>query len=129
MANTFFPKEINCQVTVERHFHGFSSFDGEQLVKICQHHWKVAKFESDLLKTNKDLAPEGRGSFKRFIHGGHEPAPHHTNVSVLFRDFVELYLTFSLNISPLTLVSYPSLRSSFEHCQRIFAYCSLLIKS
>ena len=67
MANTFSPKEINCQVTVERHFHGFSSFDGEQLVKIYQHHWKVAKFESDLLKTNKDLAPEGRGSFKRFI--------------------------------------------------------------
>ena len=54
MANTFF-------------FHGFSSLGGEQLVKICQHHWKVAKFESDLLKTNKDLALEGRGSFKRFI--------------------------------------------------------------
>ena len=67
MANTFFPKEINCQVTVERNFHGFSSFDGEQLVKIYQRHWKVAKSESDLLKTNKDLAPEGRGSFKRFI--------------------------------------------------------------
>ena len=112
MANTFFPKEINCQVTVERHFHGFSSFDGEQLVKICQHHKlrKVAEVLSGL-------------------YGGHEPAPHHTNVSVLFRDFVELYLTFSLNISPLKLVSYPSLRSSFEHCQRIFTYCSLLIKS
>ena len=67
MANTFFPKKINCQVNVERHFHGFSSLGGEQLVKICQHHWKVAKFESDLLKTNKDLALEGRGSFKRFI--------------------------------------------------------------
>ena len=88
MANTFFPKEINCQVTVERHFHGFSSFDGEQLVKICQHHKlrKVAEVLSGL-------------------YGGHEPAPHHTNVSVLFRDFVELYLTFSLNISPLNLVS------------------------
>ena len=54
MANTFF-------------FHGFSSLGGEQLVKICQHHWKVAKFESDLLKTNKDLALEGCESFKRFI--------------------------------------------------------------
>ena len=75
MANTFFPKEINCQVTVERHFHGFSSFDGEQLVKICQHHWKVTKFESYFLKTNKDIDPQSRGIFKRFIRRAQTSPP------------------------------------------------------
>ena len=39
-------------------FYGFSIFDIDKFGKICQHHWKehlkiskIAKFESDLLKT------------------------------------------------------------------------------
>ena len=47
----------------------FLSFDWDQFVKICQHDWKehlkiskLAKCESDLLITNKDIALQRRGT-------------------------------------------------------------------
>ena len=58
-----------------RPFHGFfSSFDWNQLVKICQHHWKehlkiskVAKCESDLLIINEEMALQRRGTLKMLV--------------------------------------------------------------
>ena len=45
----------------------FSTFDMDKLGKIRWHHWKqrlkinkIAWIESDLLKTNKDIAPQSR---------------------------------------------------------------------
>lgn len=52
----------------------FSSFDWDQFVKICQHDWKehlkiskLAKCESDLLVTNKDIALQRRGTLKMLV--------------------------------------------------------------
>ena len=55
----------------------FSTFDWDQLGKILQHSWKkylkisskVINFESDLLKTNEDIAPQRREIY-RHLHGG-----------------------------------------------------------
>ena len=55
----------------------FSTFDWDQLGKILQHSWKkylkisskVVNFESDLLKTNEDIAPQRRKIY-RHLHGG-----------------------------------------------------------
>jgi len=45
----------------------FSTFHRDQLAKIHRHRWKeclkinkVSKFESDRMKTNKDMAPQSR---------------------------------------------------------------------
>ena len=38
---------------------------------------KIAKFESDLLKTNKVIAPQSRKFYRRLFGGGHKLAPHH----------------------------------------------------
>ena len=40
---------------------------------------KIAEFESDLLKTNKDIAPQSREILQTFVWWGVELAPHHTN--------------------------------------------------
>ena len=55
----------------------FSTFDWDQLGKILQHSWKkylkisskVIHFESDLLKSNEDIAPQRREIY-RHLHGG-----------------------------------------------------------
>ena len=55
----------------------FSTFDWDQLGKILQHSWKkylkisskVIHFESDLLKTNEDIAPQRRKIY-RHLHSG-----------------------------------------------------------
>ena len=55
----------------------FSTFDMDKLGKIRGHHWKErlkisksAKFESDLLKTNEDTAPQSGAKFQRNLYGG-----------------------------------------------------------
>ena len=50
----------------------FSTFDWDQLGKILQHiklNSKVINSESDLLKTNEDIAPQRREIY-RHLHGG-----------------------------------------------------------
>ena len=57
----------------------------DQLGKVRQHHWKerlqisqTTKFESDLLKTNEDMAPKSRHFDRRLYGGKHKLAPQHT---------------------------------------------------
>ena len=52
----------------------FSTFDMDKLGKTRWHHWKqrlkinkIAKFKSDLLKTNKDIAPQSREILQTFV--------------------------------------------------------------
>ena len=52
----------------------FSTFYMDKLWKNRRHHWKerlkiskTAKFESDLLKTNQDIAPQSRESLQTFV--------------------------------------------------------------
>ena len=70
----------------------------DQLAKIHQHGWKerlkiskVAKFESDLLKTYEDTAPQRRVILRDvcMVGGKFMPPP---QTSVKFRDFVDQYL-------------------------------------
>ena len=62
---TVFPSIHKKYIKINWPFHGF--FNWDQLAKICQHDrrerpWisKVAKFESNFLKTNEDIAPQSR---------------------------------------------------------------------
>ena len=52
----------------------FSTFDVDKLGKIRRYHWKqsikiseIAKFESDLLKTNDEIAPQKREILNTFL--------------------------------------------------------------
>ena len=68
----------------------FSTFDMDRLGKTRRHHWKqrlkiskTAKFESDLLKSNDDIAPQKREILTCFYGsggGGGAPHPRHSNV-------------------------------------------------
>ena len=56
---------------------------------------KIAKFESDFLKTNEDISPYSRVILQAFLSGGEQltptpPSP--IQMSVHFRSFVELYI-------------------------------------
>ena len=55
----------------------FLTFDMDKLGKIHWHHWKqrpkintIAWIESDLLKTNKDIAPHFAKFYRRWYGGG-----------------------------------------------------------
>ena len=55
----------------------FSTFDMDKFGKIRRHHWKgrlkiskISKFESDLLKSYKDTAPQSREILQTFVWGG-----------------------------------------------------------
>ena len=69
----------------------FSMFNMDQLGKIRRHHWKervkiskIAKFESDLLKTKEDTVPKRRENLQTFVRWGHRLAPHRTKVCKFF---------------------------------------------
>ena len=54
---------------------------------------KIVKFESDLLTTNKDVAPQSHEILQTFVWRGVHTCPNHTNVfkfSPLCRDFPQL---------------------------------------
>ena len=60
----------------------FSISDMDQLRKIRRHHWKervkiskIAKFESDLLKTKEDTALKSRENLQTFVRWGRRLAP------------------------------------------------------
>ena len=66
----------------------FSTSDMDQLRKILAHHWKerlkiskIAKFETDLLKTNEDIAPRQNREILQIDVC--ITCPHHTNVCKL----------------------------------------------
>ena len=71
----------------------FSTFDMDKLGTNRRHHWKkllkiskIAKFESDLLKINEDIAPQFAKFYRRLYGGGQVSSTlHHTN-------FADLYL-------------------------------------
>ena len=55
----------------------FSTFDMDEFGKIRRHHWKgrlkiskISKFESDLLRSYKDTAPQSREILQTFVWGG-----------------------------------------------------------
>ena len=70
----------------------------DKLAKIRQHGWKeqlkiskVAKFESDLLKTYEDTAPQRREILQTFCMVEARSRSHHETF-VKFRAFLEKYL-------------------------------------
>ena len=72
---------------LNRPFYGFLPFDMDKLGIIRRHHWKerlksskAAKFESDLLKPNENIAPQSREILQTFVWWGHKLAHHQTNV-------------------------------------------------
>ena len=95
-------------------FHVFSSFE------IRQHGWKerlkiskAAKFESDLLKTYGDTAPQRSEILQTFCMMGARSRTHHTNVSKISRLY-EAISSLVLNVSPLNLVRHPIFRFFFQ---------------
>ena len=82
--------------------------------KIRQHHWKeclkiskIAKFESDLLKTNEDIASQTRTILQTFVWwgGGGTNLPPTIQTSVHFCNFAKQYLSaLSSAVSGLSLL-------------------------
>ena len=69
-------------------FHGFSTFDCNQLTKLRQDGFKErltisedVKFERDLLKTNEEIAPQSLRILQMFVSEGLVQAPHHWTVT------------------------------------------------
>ena len=59
---------------LNRPFYGFLTFDMDKLRIIRRHHWKerlkisnIAKFGSDLLEPNENIAPQSRGILQMFL--------------------------------------------------------------
>ena len=75
----------------------------------------VAKFESDLLKTNQDIALA-----KFYLYGGRQVSVlHGTNICKM--SWLCVAMSFlSSDLQPLKLVSHFILRPSFQQCQWIF---------
>ena len=76
-----------------------STFDMDQSMKIRRHHWKeylkiskIAKFQSDLLKINEDIAPQSRGILQTFVWWGAQNFPSTIQMFVNFCNFAALYL-------------------------------------
>ena len=62
-----------------------STFDMDKFGKIRRQHWKgrlkiskISKFESDLLKSYKDAAPQSREILQTFVWGGAQTFRHPT---------------------------------------------------
>ena len=73
---------------------------------------KIAKFESDLLKTNEDIAPQSREILQTFVSWGAETCPPPYK-GLHFRYFVELYL-HSLNLNFINLKAlFPVVQTDF----------------
>ena len=78
----------------------------DQLGKVRQHHWKehlqisqTTKFESDLLKTNEDMAPKSR-HFTDVCMAGSTNLPPNIQRPVNFRNFAKLLYRKIPKISP-----------------------------
>ena len=71
----------------------FSTFNLDQLGKERLKISKIAKFESDLLKTNQDIAPQFAKFYRRLFGGGvqtcHAPT---IQTAVNFHNFAEVYI-------------------------------------
>ena len=94
----------------------FSTFRRDQLAKVHRHRWKerlkiskVAKFESDRMKTNKDMAPQSRKNAPTI------------QTSVKFRDFEELYLR--------SFLTYHSQLDKFANFKALFLAVSINFRS
>ena len=84
----------------------------DKFSKIRQHHWKeclkiskIAKFESDLLKTNEDIASQTRTILQMFVWWWGTNLPSTIQTSVNFCNFAKQYLsTHSSGVSGLSLL-------------------------
>ena len=109
-----------------RPFHSFNSWLGfwDQLAKTREHSWKehletgeAAKFESDLFKTNEDIAPVSHRILQTFVQGGRgDRASHHTNVCKISR-LCGATSSLAYDVWPLNEVCFLILGHSFQQCQ------------
>ena len=82
---------------------------------------KIVKFESDLLTTNKDIAPQSHQILEMFVRweGGTNLPPHHTNVCK-FLPLCRTISSFAWDVSLTNWASFLIIRRSFQ-CPRIFS--------
>ena len=106
----------------------------DKLGKIRRHHWKkrlkiskIAKFESDLFKTNEDTtAPQSREILQPFVWWGHKLAPHHQNVCKVSQLYGELNLrSLKTNHFQIWVFSFTNVRGLFPVVRRIFRNLSM----
>ena len=96
---------INCRFKLDDIFTVFSTLYMDQLGKTSRHHWnwerikmrKIAKFESDFLKTYEDIAPQNCENLQTFVWwwwglgGGQVCDPLHTNVCKISRPWLRKF--------------------------------------
>ena len=91
---------------------------------------KIAKFESDFLKTNENISPHSRVILQTFLQVRSNlpppPPPPPIQMSVDFRSFVELYLFAHLqDVSLSNLAILLIVMGSLQWCRRIFPDLSM----
>ena len=85
---------------------------------------KIAKFEGDFLKTNKDISPQSPVILQAFLSGGEQLTPHDTNVCTFLQLCGSIYFSSLIrHISNLAILLI--LRGSFQWCRRIFPVLSM----
>ena len=81
---------------------------------------EITKFKGDTSKEREEIALQSREILQTFVTGGHELAPHHTNICKISRLWGAISsLVFNKSFSNLATLLI--LRGSFQSCWRIFA--------
>ena len=96
-------------------FFFFSTFDEGKLGEIRRHQWKerlkiskIAKFESELLKTNKDIASQSREILQTFVWWGEQtclpspPPPSYKRLQTLLNYIFARVRRFTFRFSNFT---------------------------
>ena len=95
-----------------------------------RHHWKgkerqIAIFESEWLKTSKDIAPQSREILQTFAWRRHKLAPYHKNLCKFYFATFRSYIFARLRRITFKFGDFTNLRRSFQWCRQIFPNWSM----
>lgn len=74
---------------------------------------KIAKFEGDFFKTNKDISPQSRVILQAFLSGGEQLTPHDTNVCTFLQLCGSIYFSSLIRHISLKLGNFTNSKGLF----------------
>ena len=74
---------------------------------------KIAKFEGDFFKTNKDISPQSRVILQVFLSGGEQLTPHDTNVCTFLQLCGSIYFSSLIRHISLKLGNFTNSKGLF----------------
>ena len=95
-----------------------------------RHHWKgkerqIAMFESEWLKTSKDIALQSHEILQTFAWRRHKLAPYHKNLCKFYFATFRSYIFARLRRITFKFSDFTNLRRSFQWCRQIFPNWSM----